>query len=193
MKSTGEKIRFLRSILGLTQRELADYLDVVPKSIQRYEADTSVPDSTALASLSSFFNVPSDYFLGTMSFSEQKKLESKISLSDNLYRLHVKARENKIEESAEYFGVEIDPSDIGGGLSYSSGFAGYDEKGRELWVARPVIGENYIRVINSLGFPVLVINDKLEVLSLEIFGGHAIIKEDVFEYFFSSRLQPMPK
>ena len=63
MRTMGQKIKLLRISAGLNQEQLAEKVGVNIKSIQRYETGKSRPDAYALARLSAFFNVSSDYLL----------------------------------------------------------------------------------------------------------------------------------
>ena len=64
MKTTGEKIKSLRIALGLSQEQLSETIDVAHKSIYRYETGKSLPDTTTLVKLATYFDVSTDYLLG---------------------------------------------------------------------------------------------------------------------------------
>lgn len=59
-----ERLKELRVEKGLTQQDLADYLDVSKATYSRYETGVRQPDYTTLLKLSTFFNVSTDYLLG---------------------------------------------------------------------------------------------------------------------------------
>lgn len=60
----GERIRTLREAKGLTQKDLAEQLDIGEKEIWRYENTESNPTSLKLTKIALFFNVSTDYILG---------------------------------------------------------------------------------------------------------------------------------
>ena len=51
MKSTGEKIRDQRRILGMTQRELAEAAGMTNRTVSKYETDMVVPRGMNLKKL----------------------------------------------------------------------------------------------------------------------------------------------
>ncbi len=53
----GGRLKLLRKVLGLTQRELAQVLGVSEMTIRRYESDKFQPDADVLAKLAKEFNV----------------------------------------------------------------------------------------------------------------------------------------
>lgn len=57
-------IRKLRLDSGLTQKELADILNVSQQTISQWENRSTVPDALTIISISKHFNVSSDYLLG---------------------------------------------------------------------------------------------------------------------------------
>lgn len=71
MKTIGAKIKELRNALGLSQEELAIEIETTSKSIQRYEAGTSQPESCMLVKLATYFDVSTDYLLGSSGYSNQ--------------------------------------------------------------------------------------------------------------------------
>lgn len=64
MYSFDTKIRKLRLDSGLTQKELADILNVSQQTISQWENRSTVPDALTIISISKYFNVSSDYLLG---------------------------------------------------------------------------------------------------------------------------------
>ena len=62
-KHVGERIKELRQKAGLTQAELAEKLGFQPQTVSNWENGTREPDISALAQLSSLFNVSLDYLL----------------------------------------------------------------------------------------------------------------------------------
>lgn len=60
----GNKLKMLRNISGVTQRELANAIDVERATIAGYETRASEPNYEKLIRISKFFNVSVDYLLG---------------------------------------------------------------------------------------------------------------------------------
>ena len=75
MKTTGQKIKSLRIALGLSQEQLSETIDVAHKSIYRYETGKSLPDTTTLVKLATYFDVSTDYLLGLSGLKNQSKEE----------------------------------------------------------------------------------------------------------------------
>lgn len=64
MNQLGARLKELRDIRGLTQRELAAKLNVSPSTIALYELGKREPDADMLGRLAEFFGVSIDYLLG---------------------------------------------------------------------------------------------------------------------------------
>ena len=59
----GEKIVYLRKLHGLSQRDLAEKLNLSHTAIGKYERNEAEADFTTLKKLSKLFNVTIDYLL----------------------------------------------------------------------------------------------------------------------------------
>lgn len=64
MLSLGKKLKSLRKLKKVTQRQTANAIDVTERNYQAYEADTQKPSYDSLLALSNFFKVPVDYLVG---------------------------------------------------------------------------------------------------------------------------------
>ncbi|MGG0360319.1 helix-turn-helix transcriptional regulator [Bacillus tropicus] len=64
MKTIGQKIKFFRKRLGLTQDEFADKYDFSLGQIKHWETDRHQPDVESLKTLCSIFGITSDALLG---------------------------------------------------------------------------------------------------------------------------------
>lgn len=60
----GDRIKALREAQGLTQRDLAERLQIGEKEIWRYENIPSNPTALKLSKIAIFFNVSVDYLIG---------------------------------------------------------------------------------------------------------------------------------
>ena len=83
----GKTIVQLRKEKGLTQKELADKLNVSDKAVSRWETGEGFPDITMIPKLSAIFNVSSDYLLSKegeifadVSSAEQESIAGKVFL-----------------------------------------------------------------------------------------------------------------
>ena len=76
MKTTGEKIKSLRIALGLSQEQLSETIDVAHKSIYRYETGKSLPDTTTLVKLATYF----DAWIIRFKKSEQRRIRKDSSI-----------------------------------------------------------------------------------------------------------------
>lgn len=56
----GSKIRELRKSRGLTQEQLAEYLNISPLEVLEWEDGTATPDRAIVPKLSSFFEISAD-------------------------------------------------------------------------------------------------------------------------------------
>lgn len=59
-----ERLRELRKEKGITQKELAEQMNVAVSTVTRWELDVQEPDYLTLAKLAMYFGVSSDYLLG---------------------------------------------------------------------------------------------------------------------------------
>ena len=62
-KTIGSFIAALRKAKGLTQRQLADILNVSDKAVSRWERDENAPDFSLIPILADIFEVTSDEIL----------------------------------------------------------------------------------------------------------------------------------
>ncbi|MBX6333744.1 helix-turn-helix domain-containing protein [Candidatus Saccharibacteria bacterium] len=63
----GNRLRALREKRKLTQKELAEKLNIPNQNISNYERDFRQPDYETLQTLADFFDVTTDYLLGRSS------------------------------------------------------------------------------------------------------------------------------
>lgn len=62
--TTGDRIKHARRLAGLTQKELAEMLGVVPSMIGQYETGARKPKLDTVQKLARSLNVSTDYLLG---------------------------------------------------------------------------------------------------------------------------------
>jgi transcriptional regulator with XRE-family HTH domain len=65
--SLGKQIKSLRERKKLSQRKLAELLNMAPSTLAMYEVDKREPDFGTLEKIADFFGVSTDYLLGRLS------------------------------------------------------------------------------------------------------------------------------
>lgn len=84
----GEKIRYLRKKNKLSQKKLAELIDIHENHLGRYENDLSVPTSPVVKKFCEIFKVPADYLLFE---------ESELNISGNISDKELLTQFQKIE------------------------------------------------------------------------------------------------
>ena len=82
MEYLGMKLKAIRQEKGLTQKQLADILDLAPASVSAYETGGNYPSAEVIIQLCKFFNVSADYLLGL----SDKKEFNMTDLTDEQYK-----------------------------------------------------------------------------------------------------------
>lgn len=77
-KTIGSFIAALRKANGMTQKELADILNVSDKSVSRWERDETAPDLTLIPIIADIFHVTSDELLRGERINNEVQSEDKI-------------------------------------------------------------------------------------------------------------------
>ena len=75
-KTTGQFLSVLRKAKGMTQRELAELLNVSDKAVSRWERDESMPDILLLPVLADIFDVDLVCFDGFGMFLGSRSVSS---------------------------------------------------------------------------------------------------------------------
>lgn len=76
----GNRIKFLREQLNLTQEDVARALNYTRQAIVHYEQGKTVPNADRIKSLCKLFNVSSDYLIGLS--NKQMSLNTERSVED---------------------------------------------------------------------------------------------------------------
>ena len=82
--SLGQRISSLRQVLKLTQKELAEKINISPSSIGMFEQNRRSPDSELLNKFADFFNVSVDYLLGRSDIKNSSNLKTETKAYHNL-------------------------------------------------------------------------------------------------------------
>lgn len=72
----GERITYCRKQLGITQKDLAQQLEISPTRLNYWEKDKREPDIIMLNKLCLALNVDADFLLGRMNVDSSSKLSS---------------------------------------------------------------------------------------------------------------------
>ena len=120
MALIGKRIKALRTALGLTQKQLADELQISVQSIYRYETTEASIAQEILIQLATYFDVSSDYLLGLVSFEEQRKEERYKILPTGkynaFYKRYLDCRNSaNIEIDSAYYWICITKDNYTGG------------------------------------------------------------------------------
>lgn len=101
MITVGEKIKGIRKLMGLTQRELAEKCGLATGTIQQYELGRRLPSYTALMSIAKALNLPEDGLFRNLAednLREEILFGRKGILLDNFDRLNFIGQDKAIEQ-----------------------------------------------------------------------------------------------
>jgi transcriptional regulator with XRE-family HTH domain len=112
-KIIGQRIKECRNAAGLSQKGLADLIDVTPSAVNQYEKGEKVPSTETLLKLAKTLGATTDYLLGaskekdilidkevSMAFRDFKGLTRKdrTNIMDNIAFLRDKAKKKAAKE-----------------------------------------------------------------------------------------------
>ncbi len=75
-----ERLKLLRNEKDLSQRELANILNISNGTIAMYETNKRQPDNDTLSKIADFFNVSIDYLLGKTDIKKPQNIDEKYSV-----------------------------------------------------------------------------------------------------------------
>ena len=174
--------------IGFSQEALAEELEVNVKTIQRYEAGKSRPDTHTLIKMATFFDVSTDYLLGLIGLIAQIAEEEKKGISQQggqnpLYKKYIKCKSSvEIDESADYYWICYEENGHIGGQTQWVGWAN-EGKRIEIRRLRPVIPSKAVKICTDVYNRPLLINSKQDVETFLIYGGQAIVKADICQKY----------
>ena len=73
MANFADRLKELRKIKGVTQRQMADLLGIAERNYQRYETGIVDPTASNSIKLADFFEVSVDYLLGRDNYWQDKE------------------------------------------------------------------------------------------------------------------------
>jgi len=79
----GETIKKLRKQKDMTQEQLAEYLNISPQAISRWEINSTLPDITLIPMLANIFDVTTDMLLGVDIDAKEKRIEEIVKEAQN--------------------------------------------------------------------------------------------------------------
>jgi transcriptional regulator with XRE-family HTH domain len=80
----GQKIRYARRSIGISQKQLGDLLQLSDKAVSSYEVDRAVPPLETLKEISKHTSRPMSYFLNDSTKNEQTIAEKIIAIEEEL-------------------------------------------------------------------------------------------------------------
>ena len=78
----GEIIKKLRKQKDMTQEQLAEYLNISPQAVSRWEINSTLPDITLIPTLANIFDVSADVLLGIDVDNKEKRIEDIVSRAE---------------------------------------------------------------------------------------------------------------
>ena len=83
MKNFGETLKKIRKQKDMTQEQLAEYLNISPQSVSKWETNLTLPDITFIPMLANILDVTTDILLGVDIDTKEKRIESIVRESNN--------------------------------------------------------------------------------------------------------------
>ena len=81
----GETIKKLRKQKNMTQEQLAEYLNISPQAVSRWEIGSTIPDISLLPILANIFDVTTDMLLGVDIDAKEKRIAAIKQEADNYF------------------------------------------------------------------------------------------------------------
>ena len=86
-QTLGDKLLKLRRAQGLTQTQVAEYLEVTSAAVSAYERDANQPSLAALKKLAELYHVSADFLLGIEGGLDAERARREEELVRRLQRL----------------------------------------------------------------------------------------------------------
>jgi len=86
MKNFGETLKRVRKQKDMTQEQLAEYVNISPQSVSKWETNLTLPDITLIPTLANIFDVSTDFLLGVDIYSKEKCIAEIINRANELHR-----------------------------------------------------------------------------------------------------------
>lgn len=82
----GKTIKKLRKLQNLSQEKLAEYFNVTPQAVSKWENGTAYPDVTMLPSIANYFNITLDELFSMDEIRSEKRINSIFAKSHGLLK-----------------------------------------------------------------------------------------------------------
>lgn len=100
MKNFGETLKKIRKQKDMTQEQLAEYLNISPQSVSKWETNLTIPDITMIPMLANIFDVTTDVLLGVDIDAKEKRIEAIVKEANNHFFKHQYDEAEKLLRSA---------------------------------------------------------------------------------------------
>lgn len=203
MKIFGERLKELRNKANMSQKELAELLCINDRTISRYEKGKTAPDIYNLLQICELFGVNIDYLLGVKEIEKQMqrikkgshRSKAEMKMRSRYWEVYNKAKNNyKIMESAKYYYIrynkEIDWLDAFSGYTMWTGFTEDMDDIRGLAPINAAAFMEFYRDRESNKKP-MVINDDQDFGAYFIYGGEALIREELCRKYIPQLMHPI--
>ena len=188
--TTGERIKHARQSASLTVKKLSKFISVTERSILRYESNQSMPDTHTLIQLACIFDLSTDYLL-CISDNPKTSFLDKYRYN-NIYYQNVCS--NVPINDKVYYWVEYMPQKEAYPMRGQMQWAGFNDKGEELYCLRPINIENCLRLFVSNLFSKrpkpLIVNKSEDFYVFLLYGGTAFVTEDVCKECLKHLIRP---
>lgn len=111
-----ERLKLARAKVGLSQKELAEKINMTPASLSGYEVGTKVPSLPVALSLAQTLNVSLDWLCGLIDDESEKKVETYWDICNSIMQIGESLGENdtQLEIDHRYFDNSGIPTDSWG-------------------------------------------------------------------------------
>lgn len=181
MKTLGQKIKELRNLSAMTQRELAEKVGINVQSLGKYESGKIKPKDWVVVKLAELFDVSTDYLLGVYRNAYETEVFEKCPRKA-YYKAYLDSKNNYVlNPHVEYYWIFACGKQIGG----QTKFVGWQDKEKTMEKRRLCVVEPDAAVIScteTFGRP-MIVNELEEVAAFLTYGGHAIVEKTLCEQY----------
>ncbi|MCI9576587.1 MAG: helix-turn-helix transcriptional regulator [Clostridiales bacterium] len=140
MASLGEKLKYIRELRGMGQKEVSELTGISYKTISNYENDRSEPDVEKLALLCQVYNVSADFFISV----EDSTIDQSLEIPKKIQKKAPNSEDSESEADDRYSLEEIFM-----GLYTTLTKIGILKPGKDLTPVQTEILLSFIRMINA--------------------------------------------
>ena len=96
MKNFGEILKRIRKQKDMTQEQLAEYLNISPQSVSKWETNLTLPDITLIPIIANIFDVSADVLLGIDIDAKEKRIQEIVKQAEEYH-----CNGNRVNEARE--------------------------------------------------------------------------------------------